>query len=347
MTATLDTSAAPARRARTRRLALGLGLAVIVLALAIIASLAWGTRSIAPSAEWDALTSPEATGDEALIVTTLRVPRTILGVVAGAALGAAGALMQAITRNPLAEPGILGVNAGAAAAVAAGIAFAGATNIGVYMWFAFAGAGVAAVVVYAIGGVFGNNGSVVRLTLAGAAVAVVLSSFTTALLINYPSVFDVFRYWDVGTIQGRDLSIVAAVTPAIVVGLGLALALTPRLNVMALGNEMGRALGANPRTTVIVAAIAVMLLAGGATAAAGPLAFVGLAAPHLARAVVGADHRWLLPDSILLGAVLLLGADVIGRVIAAPAELQSGIMTAIIGGPVFIAIARRRRLAKL
>lgn len=310
-------------------------------------SLMWGTRAIDPSAVWIALTSDNPTGDEALIVTTLRVPRTLLGVLAGAALGAAGALMQAVTRNPLAEPGILGVNAGAAAAVAIAIALTGATSIHSYMWFAFAGAGIAAVVVYAIGGVFGNNGSVVRLTLAGAAVAVVLSSFTSAMLINFPDVFNVFRFWDVGTIQGRDLSVVFAVAPAILVGLIITAALTPRLNVMALGNEVGRALGANPRTTIVLAAVAVMLLAGGATAAAGPLAFVGLAAPHAARAIVGPDYRWLVPYSAVLGAVILLGADVAGRLIATPAELQSGIMTAIIGGPVFIAIARRRRLAKL
>jgi len=335
------------RRARAQRHALGLGLAVVALALAIVASLLWGTRAIDPGIVWGALADPTATGDEALIVRTLRVPRTVLGILAGAALGAAGALMQAITRNPLAEPGILGVNAGAAAAVAAGIAFAGASSIHTYLWFAFLGAGVAAVVVYAIGGVFGNHGSVVRLTLAGAAVGVVLSSFTAALLINYPDVFDAFRFWDVGTIQGRDLSVIAAVLPAIGAGLILTFSLTPRLNVMALGHDVGRALGANPRTTVILAAVAVMLLAGGATAVAGPLGFVGLAAPHAARMIVGPDHRWLVPYAAVLGAVILLGADVVGRVVAAPAEIQTGIMTAIVGGPVFVAIARRRRLATL
>ncbi|WP_084078972.1 iron ABC transporter permease [Demequina sp. NBRC 110057] len=338
---------APPRRVRAQRLALGLGLAVVLLALAMLASLLWGTRAIAPDAVWHALTGADATSDEALVVTSLRVPRTILGVIAGAALGTAGALMQAITRNPLAEPGILGVNAGAAAAVAAGIAFAGATAADVYLWFAFAGAGLAAVVVYGVGGVLSDKGSVVRLTLAGAAVTVVLSSFTTALLINFPDAYDRFRFWDVGSIQGRGLDVVWTVTPAIVVGLVLAMSLTGRLNVMALGNELGRSLGANPRTTVIIAAIAVTLLAGGATAAAGPLAFIGLAAPHAARMITGPDHRWLIPYSAVLAAVILLGADVIGRVIAAPAEIETGIMTAIIGGPVFVALARRRRLAAM
>ncbi len=312
-----------------------------------IASLFLGASTISPSDVWDALSGVDAASDDALIVRTLRVPRTVTALLVGAALGIAGGLMQAVTRNPLADPGILGVNAGAALAVALGIVATGATNAFGYMWFAFLGAGLAGAAVYLVGGALTAKVSVVRLTLAGVAVSTVLASLTRVLLVNYPGAFDAFRYWDVGTLSGRTLDIAAAVAGPIAVGAGLALVLAVRLNVLALGKDLATSLGSSPRWTFAVAALAVMLLAGGATAAVGPVGFIGLAAAHAARAITGPDYRWLLPYAALLGGIILLAADIIGRVVAAPAEIQTGIMTAVIAGPVFIAVARRRRVMEL
>jgi iron complex transport system permease protein len=279
--------------------------------------------------------------------TDLRVPRTELGLLVGAALGLAGALMQALTRNPLADPGLLGVNAGAAAAIIVAIAILGLTGITAYVWFAFAGAAVASVVVYAIGTAGRSGATPVRLALAGTAITAALSAFTYAVALSDPEMLRRLDQWNVGSIAGRDADTLWRIAPFLLLGIALTLVLARGLNALALGDDAARSLGANIGRTRIAGAVAVTLLCGAATAAAGPIVFVGLTIPHVARAIVGPDQRWLLPYSALLGPILLLGADVVGRVIMRPGELEVGIVTALIGAPVFIALVRRRRIAQL
>lgn len=335
------------RRCAARRRAAGLGVLAAVLLVLVALSLAYGSRRIPLDVVWDALTATDVGDDRHLIVQTLRIPRTLLAVAVGAALGIAGAIMQALTRNPLAETGILGINAGAGAAVATAIAALGLTSFTDYVWFSLLGTLVTGVAVYALGGAFRGGTDPVRLTLAGAAVAVVLGAYTQALLINYPDVFNSFRFWAVGSLQGREMDV--AVPAALVIALAVvgSLALAGNLNALALGADVGRALGVSVRWTWIASGAAVVALAGVATAAAGPIGFVGLTAPHVARAIVGPDHRWILPYSALVSAVVVLGADVLGRVVAYPSEVATGIVTALVGGPFFVVLVRRRRMARL
>ncbi|WP_229383406.1 FecCD family ABC transporter permease [Microbacterium allomyrinae] len=346
MTTLLEAPSAIRRRGSRRAVAVIAGVAILVV-LTVLSVLV-GSRPIDPAVVWAAVTRPDATNDAHLVVTELRLPRTALAIVVGAALGVAGAIMQALTRNPLAEPGILGVNAGAAAAVATGIAVTGGAfgTLGLF-GFSFAGAAVAALAVAALGGIFRRGADPVRLTLAGVAFGVTLSAYTQTLLINFPSVFDTFRHWAVGSVQGRGgelvLPAVAIIVPAIV----LAALLGRSLNAVAMGQDVARSVGANPRSVLGVGAVLVVLLAGAATAVAGPIGFVGLTAPLAVRLLVGPDYRWIVPLSALFAAVLVLGADIIGRVLLPPAELETSIVTAIIGAPVFIALARRRRLMRL
>ncbi|HWV85996.1 MAG TPA: iron chelate uptake ABC transporter family permease subunit [Capillimicrobium sp.] len=346
MAASPPTTPVPRLRAAAPSRALGLALALAVLVLLMGASVAIGTRSIDLSTVIDALLHG-GDGEEAVIVRDLRVPRTLLGLAVGVALGLAGALMQALTRNPLADPGLLGVNAGAAAAVVFAIGVLGVSSLTGYVWFAFAGAAVASVVVYAIGAAGHSGASPVRLALAGTAVTAALTALTQALTLLDRDTFDQWRTWSVGTLSGRDADTLAQVAPFLVVGLLLALALGRALNAIALGDETGRALGARIGRTRLLGALSITLLCGGATAAIGPIFFVGLTVPHVARAIVGADQRWVLAYSMLLAPILLLAADIIGRVVARPGELQVGIVTALLGAPVFIAIVRRRRIAHL
>ncbi|MBX5441275.1 MAG: iron chelate uptake ABC transporter family permease subunit [Solirubrobacteraceae bacterium] len=339
---------APASRVRAARppRALALGLAAAVLVLLAGASVAVGTRSIDLATVVDALLHG-GHGEEGVIVRDLRVPRTLLGLAVGVALGLAGALMQALTRNPLADPGLLGVNAGAAAAVVVAVGLLGVGSLTGYVWFAFAGAALAAVVVHAIGAAGRGGAGPVRLALAGTAVTAALTAFTQAVTLMDRDAFDRWRAWSVGALGGRDADTLAQVAPFLVAGALLALALGRALNAIALGDETGRALGARVGRTRLLGALAVTLLCGAATAAIGPILFVGLTVPHVARAIAGADQRWVLAFSTVLAPALLLAADVVGRVVARPGELQAGIVTALLGAPVFIAIVRRRRIARL
>ncbi|QTE27988.1 FecCD family ABC transporter permease [Pengzhenrongella sicca] len=332
---------------RARRRALGLAVTLGFLAVLLLASLAVGSRPVPIASAWHALVHFDPTDDGQLIVRTLRLPRTLLGLLVGAALGAAGALMQALTRNPLADPGLLGINAGAAAVVVVAIGAFGVTDPAAYLWFALLGSAAAATAVYGLGGAFRRGASPVRLVLAGAAVAVVLAAFTGTVTVNYPDVFNLYRFWVVGSLQGRGFDVLAPTGALIVAGLVLAQGLSGSLNALALGADAGTALGVSVRRTWLLSAAGVVVLAGSATAAAGPISFIGLAAPHVARLVVGPDHRWVLPYSMLLGAVVLLGADVAGRVVALPSEVQTGVVSALIGAPLFVALVRRRRIATL
>jgi len=323
----------------------GLAVAAAALLLVFLLSVWVGSKQIPFTAVWSVLWHDDGSSDAA-IIHELRIPRAFLAVLVGAALGLAGALMQGVTRNPLADPGLLGVNVGAAAAVALAIAYAGVTSVIGYVWFAFLGAAVVSVLVYLIGSA-GRAATPERLVLAGAAVSAALGAVTYAVLLLDPEAFNQFRYWVVGSLAGRREDTLVRVAPFIAAGIVLALLLARPLNALALGDDAGRALGAHAGRTRVLGAVAVTLLCGAATAAAGPIGFVGLAVPHVARMIVGPDQRWVLPYSMVLAPVLLLGADVVGRVVIAPAELQAGVVTAFVGAPVFIALCRRRKLARL
>ena len=252
-----------------------------------------------------------------------------------------------MTRNPLAEPGILGINAGAAFAVVLAIHIFGVSSVAGYAWFALAGAAITAVLVYALGASGRDGATPVKLALAGAVLAGLLVSLTSAVLVFDTRTLDQFRFWIVGSIAGRDAGVALAVAPFIGAGLLVALAAGRWLNAMALGDDVARSLGQRVELARAASAAGFVLLAGGAVAAAGPIAFVGLTVPHAARALVGPDYRWVVPYSIVLGAILLLAGDIAGRVVARPAELEVGIVTAVAGAPVFIWLVRRRRLAEL
>ncbi|CAM4110061.1 iron chelate uptake ABC transporter family permease subunit [Nocardiopsis rhodophaea] len=329
---------------RVRRL--GIPVALAALGCVALLSIWVGTSDIPLTRVWELLWHPDGSRD-AVVVHDYRIPRTILGALVGIALGLSGALMQALTRNPLADPGILGVSLGASTGVVVAIAFFGVSAVTGYVWFAFVGAVAASIVVYAIGSTGGRAATPDRLVLAGAAITAVLYAFNSAMLLINPRAFDEFRFWNVGSLAGRYLDVLLPVAPFIIIGAVTALALARPLNALALGDQMGRALGVRLRRTRVLGAVAVMLLCGAATAAAGPITFVGLAVPHIARLIVGPDQRWVLAYSLLLAPILLLGSDVVGRVLGAPGELQVGIVTAFIGAPVFIALCRRRRLAAL
>ncbi|WP_404827868.1 FecCD family ABC transporter permease [Conexibacter stalactiti] len=326
--------------------AAGLAAALAALALVALLSVSIGTRSIPLDQVWSLVWDNDGS-QNALVVHDLRIPRTLLGLLAGAALGAAGALMQGLTRNPLADPGLLGVNAGAAFAVVAGLAWFGVGDGAERVWFAFLGAALAAALVYGIGARGRAAASPVRLALAGTAVTFALLAAVQGIALGDPQTFSQYRFWAVGSLAGRDAAIVEQVAPFIVAGLLLALLLARPLNALALGDELGRALGSRPGRTRAAGALAVTLLCGAATAAAGPIVFVGLSVPHIARAIAGPDNRWVLPYSVVLGPILLLAADTLGRVVSRPAEVQVGIVTAFLGGPVFIALVRRGRVARL
>jgi iron complex transport system permease protein len=324
--------------------ALGLLIAVAGLGLACVLSIAVGTRTVPVGTVWDLFWRPDGS-DQAILIHELRIPRTVLALLVGLALGLAGAIMQSLTLNPLADPGVLGVNVGASAAVVVAISFLGLTGTGEYVWFALAGAGVTATVVFLLGSA-GRRPAPARQIMAGVAVSAVLGSFVQALLVLRPQTFDRYRYWDVGSLTDRDAETVRRIAPFVLVGAVVALALARPLNALVLGDQTSRALGVRVNRTRALAMLAVTVLCGAATAAVGPIWFVGLAVPHVARRLAGPDHRWLLAYSAVLAATLMLVADVLGRVLVRPGELQVGIVTAIVGAPIFIMLARRPALAR-
>jgi iron complex transport system permease protein len=325
---------------------LGLLLVLALLAIVTVLSVVVGSRDLPLSTVWNALTGAD-TGRDAQVVTTLRIPRTVMGLLVGAALGVAGALIQAVTRNPLADPGILGVNAGSAFAVAMGVGVLAVTAPSGYVWFAFGGALVTTVVVYLIGSIGRGSVSPAQLTLAGVALGAVLSGITSALLLADQETFSVIRAWEAGSFADRGADVIGATAPFLVVGLVIALALGPALNAVALGDDLAHALGAKVLRTRVLSLLAITLLAGSATAMAGPVAFVGLMIPHIARWIVGPDQRWIIAYSVLLAPVLTVAADVLGRVILPTGEMQVGIVTAFLGAPVLVLLVRRQRVSGL
>ena len=331
---------------RRRRRIVGL-LALLGLAvLAVLASIAIGAKPIGLDGVWHGLTSPTGTEND-IIIRSLRIPRTELAVLAGVALGVAGALIQGHTRNPLADPGLLGVTSGAAFAVVVGIFAFGMTSLYSYVWLAFLGAVATTALVFLLGAAGRGGPTPLTLALAGAAVSALMVGLISAMAVIDQQSLEAFRFWRVGAVAGRDPVIIGQVLPFLAVGLVLALANAPGLNALSLGEDVARSIGQHVLRTRILGIVAITLLTGGAVAACGPIGFVGLVVPHVARFITGPDHRWLLPYSGLIGAVLLLVADIIGRVIAWPSELQVGTVLALIGAPVFVGIVRRKRMVRL
>ncbi|MCT2586360.1 iron chelate uptake ABC transporter family permease subunit [Actinophytocola sp. S1-96] len=305
-------------------------------------SLLVGSKAIPVPTVVDALVDFDPTINDHLFVREERLPRTLLALLVGAGLGLAGTVMQAVARNPLADPGVLGINAGASLFVVMGITLFGVTALTGYVWFAFGGALVATVLVYGVGALGREGATPVKIALSGAAANAAFVSLTTTVLLSDTDAFEQFRLWQVGSLSGRHLDVLTQVLPFLGAGIVLALASGRLLNTLTLGDDIARGLGQNTAVARIVAGVTVVLLCGAATAAAGPIGFVGLAVPPVARMVAGPDHRVVLPCALLFAPVLVLAADILGRVIAWPAEVQVGIVTAVLGGPVFIALVRRR-----
>ncbi|MEV5107111.1 FecCD family ABC transporter permease [Streptomyces massasporeus] len=336
-----ETAPAPPTRRAVR--AFGLLLSVAILVLVALASIAIGAKELSLGQVWHGLFEDSGTyGD---VVVAERLSRTLLGLLAGAALGLAGAVLQALTRNPLADPGLLGINAGASAAVVTAITYFGVTSFNGYVWFAFFGAAAVGALVWFLGG--SRGATPVRLALAGTAISAALYGYLQAVMIMDEAALGKMRFWTVGSLASATNSTITQVLPFLLAGTVLALALARPLNAMAMGDDTAKALGANLNRTRALSMLAATVLCGAATAACGPIVFVGLMVPHVVRSFTGPDLRWILPYAAILSPVLLLGADVVGRIVARPAELQVGIVTAILGGPVFIFLVRRRRTAQL
>ncbi|MFE3282299.1 FecCD family ABC transporter permease [Streptomyces sp. NPDC059233] len=330
----------PPSRVVSRSLVLA-ALVVIVAAMGC-ASLAIGTKAVPLSDVLAAISGSDA-GD-AVVVRELRMPRTFLGLLVGLSLGAAGAVAQDITRNPLGDPGLIGISAGGSFAVAASIGVLGLTSSYQYIWFAFLGGALAGLIAYAVGGTGHGGATPAKLALAGAAVTVLLDAGTNTLVLLDVRTLDQYRFWAVGSLAGRDPELGVQLLPFVVVGLVLAIGLGGRLNALALGDDLASSLGTPVKSTRALGALAVILLTGAAVAAAGPVTFIGLVVPHVVRAFTGPDARWLVPCSALGGASLMLAADVVGRMVARPGELEAGVVTALLGAPFLALLVKRGKL---
>ncbi|MQA10308.1 MAG: iron chelate uptake ABC transporter family permease subunit [Pseudonocardiaceae bacterium] len=335
--AATSTSSGLARTNAVRGAWVALFLALLVMSAVV--SIAVGNKFIPPDEIWRVLWYP----DQSLasdIVRDLRIPRTLLGILAGA-------LIMALTRNPLADPGILGVNAGAQFFVVLAVALLGLTTFGQYVWFSFAGAIGTTVMVYSIGSIGRGGGTPVRLTLAGVALGAVLSGVASGITLLNPRAFDRLRTWSAGSLAGRELDVVLQLLPFVVVGALIAFALPRRLNAVALGDDLASAFGVSMRTTRLWGIVAVTILCGATTTVAGPISFVGLVVPHIVRWFFGPDQRWIFSATVVAAPTLVLIADITGRLVIRPGEIQVGLMTAFIGAPVLIALVRRKRVSGL
>ena len=317
-------------------------LGMIILAGCMLASVAYGSNLIPIGQVLQALQNPDSGTFEALVVWA-RIPRTMFGVLAGAALGVSGALMQAVTRNPIADPSVLGVNTGASLFVVIGIAWMHITSSQQYIWLAFAGAALTAVFVYGIASVGYGGPTSIKLALAGTA----LSALVNTVMLPDSSVMKEFRFWQVGSISGTSWTEIQSIMPYLLVGFVLAVVLIPALNALALGDELAAGLGVNVQLVRALAALGGVLLCAATTALAGPIGFVGLMVPHFVRLTLGADLKTVIPLSALYGAALLVLADVLGRVLGSPGELEVGIVTAVLGAPVFILVAKKAKVRSL
>ncbi|MFD5012781.1 FecCD family ABC transporter permease [Streptomyces chartreusis] len=331
-------------QARRRRV-VGLSTLVVLLVIAGAVSLAVGARALSPADVWHGLfaapDSDQRLTEIRLIVQTVRVPRTVLAIVAGIALGVGGALIQGYTRNPIADTGLLGVNTGASFAVVAAIALFGFDDPFQYVWFAFLGAAAAGVVVFGLASIGRGAGNPLTLALAGQGVAVFLAAMTTAVALGDKESLNALRFWNAGSVAGVGFDVIWPVTGFIVVGLVLAVTTLPAINLLNLGDDVARGLGVNIALSRTVGIAAITLLAGAATAACGPIAFLGLMVAHVARYLTGPDYRWLVPYAGLLGAVILLACDIVGRLVVRPSELDAGVLVALLGAPFFAVLVWR------
>ena len=352
MSTTLDTAPGPAGSAPARgrgggRLLVGLLVLALALVVVCLLSLTLGARGIGVLTVWQALTDPGPATPAQTVIREIRVPRTLLGIVVGAALGLSGTILQGVTRNPLADPGIMGINAGAAALIVTAVMVFGVSGLGNYIWFAFLGAAAATFAVYAIAS-FGREGATpVKLALAGAAVTAGLTSVSSTIVMINTEALDELRLWQVGSLAGRYAPVLIQVLPFILVG-GLVALLSGRaLNGLALGEDVATALGQHVLRTRLLMFLVVAVLCGAATAACGPITFVGLVVPHLARLICGPDYRWILAYAVLLTPIVLLGADIIGRLALGQGELPVGVVLGVLGAPVFVLLVRSRNLVQL
>jgi iron complex transport system permease protein len=328
-------------------LAVGAVVLVGVLALVAFVSITIGARGVGLGTIWTAFTDYDPSSAEQTVIRELRVPRTLLGLLVGAALGLAGALLQGVTRNPLADPGIMGINMGAAAGIVVTVMLTGGISQTTSVWVGFLGAGVATVVVYGVASLGREGATPVKLALAGAAVTASLYSITTGVTMTDLQALNELRFWQVGSLSGRYLPVLEQTWPFLVAGILVAVLLGRSLNGLALGDDLAVALGQDVRRTRVIVFVTVALLGGAATAACGPIVFVGLVVPHVARAICGPDYRWVLPYTLLLAPAILLSADVLGRVLVSPSELQVGVVLGVLGAPAFIALVRYRNLVQL
>lgn len=344
----VDTPACPAPapvpgRVSVRRNAVGLVAAAALLAMLCVVSLAIGTQHVSLTTVWQALTTVDHTSaGQEWIVRDLRIPRTVLALLVGVALGLSGTLIQGVGRNPLADTEVLGINAGAALFIVTAIALLGLQGIWTYIWFGFAGALFAMALVYLIGMTGRVIATPVRVLLAGVAIGAVMDGLGFAVRLRYPRAFDNMRFWDAGALDGRPLEVALTISPFIGVGAVLCVVVARSLNVTAIGDDLATSLGGNVVRTRVLSLVAVTLLAGAATAGAGPIGFVGLMVPHAVRRFTGPDWRWILAYAVVVAPAVLLGADIIGRVVIAPSELPAGIVTAFVGAPVLIWLIRKK-----
>ncbi|MEM7287706.1 MAG: iron ABC transporter permease [Actinomycetota bacterium] len=327
--------------------AAGVPFAIALLAFFVLLSLRCGSLEISTAQAWNAIFDYDATDQGQIVVRELRAPRTLIGAAAGACLAVAGAITQGVTRNPLGAPGILGVNAGASFAIVTAIFLAGVVTPEGYVWFAFAGALGAAVLVYSVASVGHGGATPVKLALAGAVVTALLGAWTTSLLLLDQETLDQARFWLAGSIAGRGTDELRLLFPIIVASLVVGLFMGRQINLLSMGDDVAAGLGQRTALVRAAAGVTVVLLAGSAVAIAGPVAFIGLAIPHMVRSIVGPDYRWIMLYSLLLGPCLLLASDVVGRVVVRPAELQVGIVTAAVGAPFLIYLVRFTKLAEL
>lgn len=317
----------------------GLILGIFILGLSLIASISWGAANIPFKDIYQSFLAFDGSTNH-LIIRTVRLPRSLIAMLVGAALAVAGAIMQGLTRNPLASPDILGVNAGAAFAVVVGTFLLGSVPLNVYIWFAFAGAAITAITVYFLGSLGRGGITPFNLTIAGAALTAFIFSLTSGILIVSQRTLEEIRFWLAGSVAGRDINLMVQVLPYICIGLILGLALSKQITILSLGEDTAKSLGQSTAVIKILAAISIILLAGSSVAIAGPIAFVGLIVPHLVRFLVGIDYRWILPYCAILGAIVVLIADTCGRLIIQPSELPVGLMMPLIGAPFFIYLIR-------
>ncbi|MFJ4918704.1 FecCD family ABC transporter permease [Streptomyces sp. NPDC088725] len=331
-----------------RRRVVGLGALVVLLVIAAAASLAVGARALSPAEVWHGLfagpDSDQRLTEIRLIVRTVRVPRTVLAIVAGTALGVGGALIQGYTRNPIADTGLLGVNAGASFAVVSAITVFGFTNPFQYVWFAFVGAAVAGVVVFGLASIGRGAGNPLTLALAGQGITVFLAAMTTAIALSDQKSLNALRFWNAGSVAGAGFDVIRPVAAFVAAGLLLTLITLPALNLLNLGDDVARGLGVNIARSRTIGIVAITLLAGAATAACGPIAFLGLMVAHVARYLTGPDYRWLVPYAGLLGSVVLLLCDIVGRLVVRPGELDAGVTVALLGAPFFAVLVWRGKL---